>query len=345
MELLERYLQAVRKHLRWRRQDDIIAELRVNLESQLEDKEAELGRPLTDAEAEAWLKQIGPPMQMAARYQPTQYLIGPGLFPTYRYVLRLAIGWCAVIFAIAKTVEIVANGQGAEAVVHAALGLPWVLFVTAAVVTLSFALFERTCAKFPSEFANGAAMGNEWSPAGLPPLERELERRGPRRSRAHAMAEVVVGFLLLAWLLLIPSYPYLLMGPGVIVLAVSPFKLAPVLWQFYWWIVALNALQLGWHVFDLARGTWQQPSPAQHLVFKAAGLIPLVLLLAAPGGAIVVLKHPETDLARSIATLHTINYWVHVGILVIALIATAQLLWDLGQMGMAAWRRREAAMQ
>jgi hypothetical protein len=56
MELLDRYLQAVRKHLPGKRQEDILAELRANLEAQLEDEEAELGRPLTRQEAEAWLK-------------------------------------------------------------------------------------------------------------------------------------------------------------------------------------------------------------------------------------------------------------------------------------------------
>ena len=66
MELLDRYLQAVKRHLPWERQDDIIAELRANLEAQLEDKEAELGRPLTKEEAEQWLKQMGAPIQVAA---------------------------------------------------------------------------------------------------------------------------------------------------------------------------------------------------------------------------------------------------------------------------------------
>ena len=37
MEILERYLQAVKKYLPWQRQDDIIAELRANLEAQIED--------------------------------------------------------------------------------------------------------------------------------------------------------------------------------------------------------------------------------------------------------------------------------------------------------------------
>ena len=61
MDLLDRYLQAVKKHLPWKRQDDILAELRANMESQLEDKEAELGRPLTQGEAEDWLRKMGSP--------------------------------------------------------------------------------------------------------------------------------------------------------------------------------------------------------------------------------------------------------------------------------------------
>jgi hypothetical protein len=54
MERLDRYLLAVRKHLPWQRQDDIIAELRANLEAQLEEKEAALGRPLSPAEMQEW---------------------------------------------------------------------------------------------------------------------------------------------------------------------------------------------------------------------------------------------------------------------------------------------------
>src|ERR1700740_432388 len=106
MELLDRYLQAVKKHLPWKRQDDIIAELRANLESQLEEKEAELGRPLTQSEAEEWLKQIGPPIQMAARYQPQQYLIGPTLFPIYWIVLKLVFFWAVAVYLIVSGVEI-----------------------------------------------------------------------------------------------------------------------------------------------------------------------------------------------------------------------------------------------
>src|SRR5580658_9308636 len=105
MDLLDRYLEAVKKHLPWQRQGDIIDELRANLESQLEEREAALGRPLTKTEAETWLKQLGSPMQMAAHYQPQQYLIGPTIFPIYRHVLKLALSWAAVIYALSTVVR------------------------------------------------------------------------------------------------------------------------------------------------------------------------------------------------------------------------------------------------
>src|SRR6516225_8768751 len=106
MELLDRYLQAVKKHLPWQRQDDIIAELRANLESQLDEREADLGRPLTTAEAEVWIGQLGSPVQMAAHYQPQQYLIGPAIYPVYLYVLRLAGMWTIVIYLIVSTITV-----------------------------------------------------------------------------------------------------------------------------------------------------------------------------------------------------------------------------------------------
>ena len=86
MELLDRYLQAVKKYLPTRRQDDIIAELRANMESQIEDKESELGRPLTQGEMEDLLRKMGSPLKVASRYQSQQYLIGPTFFPMYVYV-------------------------------------------------------------------------------------------------------------------------------------------------------------------------------------------------------------------------------------------------------------------
>jgi hypothetical protein len=341
MELLDRYLQAVRRHLPWLRQDDIIAELRANLEAQLEDKETELGRKLTDAEMEAWLKQLGSPIQVAARYQPQQYLIGPGLFPIYRFVMRLAIGWGVVIYAIAKTVEIVAKGQGADGLVAAIVHLPGMVFINAAVVTLIFAIVERSGAQIPDKFAQGTAMGDDWMRVPAPPYDPRLDGRKKPKTYAQAVIEVIVGWIVLVWLLLVPHYPFLLMGPGVIWLKVSPFQLTPVWWTFYWCVVVLNGAELAWRVIDLLQERWQGPHHTQQLVKQALGLIPLLVVLAAPGRELVVLKNPA-DLTHA-AALAQINLWTWRGFAIIAAITLMQLFWMAGKMSLDAWRRRLAA--
>src|ERR1700687_6362833 len=91
MALLDRYLQAIEFWLPKRQRQDIIAELSEDLRSQIEEKETELGRKLEDAEVEAILKRCGAPLEVASRYRPQQYLIGPALFPVYRFVLAVLL--------------------------------------------------------------------------------------------------------------------------------------------------------------------------------------------------------------------------------------------------------------
>src|ERR1700691_1811340 len=93
MELLNRYLHAVRGWLPKPQQDDIIAELAEDLRSQIEDREAELGHPLDDDGVAAILKRRGNPMLVAAGYLPQRSLIGPVLFPVYQFILVLVILW------------------------------------------------------------------------------------------------------------------------------------------------------------------------------------------------------------------------------------------------------------
>jgi hypothetical protein len=52
VDLLESYLQAVKPLLPRKAHDDILRELSENIRGQMEEKEADLGRPLTDAEQE-----------------------------------------------------------------------------------------------------------------------------------------------------------------------------------------------------------------------------------------------------------------------------------------------------
>jgi len=339
MNLLDRYLEAVKKFLPWDRQDDILAELRANLESQLEDKEAELGRPLRADEVEAWLKQIGPPTQMAARYQPQRYLIGPETFPIYWLVMRLAFLWAIPVYAIVNAVQIATETPNWTAVLQAGLRLPYVLLMAAAWITLVFAALEFMVTRYPAKFQAVTGGYDGWSSNALPDLSLTPSKK--KRTYAHAVAEVIFGIIFLIWLLLVPQHPYVLWGPGAVYLRSSPFQLAPVWFQFYWCVVVLNIFQLGWRCVDLLRGTWRLQRPVQQIVMKAVGLIPLAALLS--GQVWVMLKQPALDQAKYGQTADAINTSVRLSLTLVLVIVTMQLVWEAVGIGLNAYRRRMAA--
>jgi len=346
MELLDRYLQAVKKHLPWQGQDDIMAELRVNLESQLEDKQSALGRPLTTGEAEDWLKEVGPPLQVAARYQPQQFLIGPSVFPTYYFVLRTAFLWTAIVYSIVSAVQIFASGTPSiTAVLEAILRVPVILLNTALWVTLTFAAIEFAFTHYPGLFPAMPGSPANWSPSTLPPLEKGPVFGTTPRSYAHAAAEVVFGCLLLSWLLLIPQHPSFLLGPGAAYLQASPFQLAYIWVLFFWTIIGLNLLQLVWRCVDLWQGTWQSPSPVRPIAFKIFGIVPLLLLLSVRDHVWVFLKHPALDQDRYGEVVDQINQGIYRVLLLICAIVVLQLLWDIGHISVNSYRKHVAAMQ
>ena len=57
----------------------------------MDDEEARLQRPLTDAEIEQILKKYGPPRTVAASYGSYRYLIGPEIFPSYLVAVKIVL--------------------------------------------------------------------------------------------------------------------------------------------------------------------------------------------------------------------------------------------------------------
>jgi hypothetical protein len=215
MELLDRYLHAVRPLLPQAQRDDIIAELSENILSHVEDKEAVLGRPLTEAELEAILKQIGPPFLVAGRYRnlPVQHLIGPVVFPYYWLVMQILLCIFVVPMLIAS-VGLLITGESRHRILPAihqvlAVALPmfgWVTFEFAVldICIARFRLLERWSAK--------------WSPRSLPPIAKNTQSNLHRTS-AHGFIAAIV-FLL--WWLAVPRFPFLIFGPFAAFLKFGP---------------------------------------------------------------------------------------------------------------------------
>jgi len=272
LELVDRYLQSVRFWLpKTQRQDEILAELGEDLRSQIDAREEELTRPLSTDEVAEILKRCGPPMVVAARLGPNSHLIGPTLFPIYWFVLKMVLFWILVpvfVFIVGPATLASTHGDWGAALGNT-IGALWSgLFIAAGIITLIFAILERT--------QHFAAVQCKWDPLKLPPVRQEPHERKP--SLARSVSEVLFGLFGLMWLLLIPNYPALILGPA------HTFLKAGELWHiFYPPIVGLSVYALLRSGLTLARPdlTWLQP--AGELLQGVLTLVLLNFILKAAG--------------------------------------------------------------
>ncbi len=241
-ELVDRYLQAVRFWMpKTRKQEGLLTELGDDLRSQIEDKEAGLGRELTVDEASEILKRCGSPMLVAGRFSPKTYLIGPTLFPIYTFVLKMVLFWILVpVFLFILGPINFANSGSFGAAVGSTVSQLWsALFISAGIVTLVFAILERTQAI--------ADVNCKWDPATLPPLQKNEQKT----SLVKAVCELAFGWIGLIWILLLPNHPFLIFGP-----AATFLKFGPIWHSFYIPIVLLGVFGLMRSGLTLAKPEW-----------------------------------------------------------------------------------------
>jgi hypothetical protein len=228
MQLIERYLQAVKFWLPNEHKQDIVAELSEDLYSQIEEKEAEVGRKLNDNEVEAILKQRGRPVLVANRFLRQEYLIGPVMFPIYIFVLKIValcylLPWALVwvgIMTYSPTYRAEHNGWlGGMGTAWASL---WsITFIAIGLVTVVFAVLEQV--QHRSHFLEN------WNPRKLPPV-----RNTNRIKRSSSIGEIVGNVALIGWVSYLSS-PLLVNRPEIQVL------LSPV-WRYFFWAYLCVAL-------------------------------------------------------------------------------------------------------
>ncbi|HEV2721581.1 MAG TPA: hypothetical protein VG323_16280, partial [Thermoanaerobaculia bacterium] len=189
MELVDRYLQAVKFWLPREQQDDIARELSEDIFSEIEEEERGLGRIMTAAEVEGVLKRRGRPFVVANRYLPQRQLIGPLLFPMYTLVLKL-IGLVYVLPWIIVWTFLLAFVPSYRGHVARDLGTLWSIAVQIfCVVTIIFALQEH--------YFGATKLLTEWDPRRLPAVRKQ--RDANRIARSSSIAEVVCNLLFIGW--------------------------------------------------------------------------------------------------------------------------------------------------
>ncbi len=320
MELLERYLQAVGEHLPARGRADMLAELKANLEAEIEGREEELGRPLTEAEAGQVLEAHGMPVLVAARYGPQHFLIGPALFPFYWYTLKRIFPLVALVYAVVQMAAILlGSDSGADlggrigtAVAH----FPGVALTFWGVVTLGFAVFEHAQGQYFPKLTLP-----RWSVRDLRPVQ-EGEKK--KHVFANGVADLIVSVLIIVWLLGVPDHPYLIIGPGAKVMRGMPFGLTPDWHVFYWQIVGLLSVMLPLKVAILLPSL-RRVRGWLRLAVNALGILILVLMVEV---RTFFVAGSEIS-AENLRSLAGINAGITLGFKVALAISVIKFVWDL----------------
>jgi hypothetical protein len=238
MDLINRYLNAIRRNLPARGADDVVAELGDALASRIEDREAALGRPLTGEEMEKLIKDFGHPWVVAARYRKQQWLIGPDVFPFYFAVVRIvALVIAALLVAVGLAQMLFGDHDPLQVLLQTIGGLSMSLVINIGIVTIVFAVLER--ADFPADHIR------RWNPAQLPDVQDK--QPGPRESAV----EVALSAVFLLWWAGLFSLPYAAGGADF---RIEP---APVFAQLYWPILILAVARLLHNLIQWLRPRWK----------------------------------------------------------------------------------------
>jgi hypothetical protein len=262
MDLLERYLQAVRFLLPKKQQHDVDRELSEDLRSQIEEKEAERGRPLDEDELAALLKRFGHPVVLALRYQQGRYLIGPAVFPLYWFAVRSLLGILAIVHILLPAIFFLLTEEPAGRIVGLFVRFPGVVLPVLAWVTLGFAVLETPVVRSAIERSLSS-----WRPQSLPAIVKEDP------ARPASIGGFVLGVLLSVWLLAGLQFPQLLLGP-----AADYIGFGPIFYRLYvpMALAAAVGIVRGW--VRLSRPHWTRFNRMSGLVVDAMGLVVLYLL-------------------------------------------------------------------
>jgi hypothetical protein len=201
MDMLDRYLQAVKFFLPRSQQEDIIRELSENLLARMQDREEELGRPLDEAEQAAILHEHGHPMLVAGRYRTRQQLIGPTFFPLYILALNMGLGIALLVSIVLAVVMAALSGDPFQRLLETALRFPGRALMVFAWTTLGFAALDYASTRI--------RVAHDWDPRKLPNVISE-EQQIPR---LKTLWELAFTLIYVVWLLLLPRSPWLVLGP------------------------------------------------------------------------------------------------------------------------------------
>ena len=274
MNLLDKYVAELGKHLPRKQRVDIEREIHSTLEDMLEERNQSKGQA-DEAMVMELLKEYGSPREVAAKYKTHQYLIGPRLFPIFEQVLVIVISIVVVASLINLGIGLFKTDLTDLALLSTLGRWSGELFsgLLAAFgnIALIFAIIERTPAikRFEKEFT-------EWDPE-----ELKREPDPDQIDLPDHIAAIIFAFLGMVVLNLYPDLIAIhIVNNGVT--TTTPI-LTPAFFHFLPWINIMGLSQIVFHSYMLSRKDWSVTNRILGIVIYIAGLILAVSILKTPG--------------------------------------------------------------
>jgi len=305
MTPLERYLKNLSKLLPADQREDILRELSEDIQSEMDDKQSELGHPLTEGEQLQILRRRGNPLQVAAGYTNNKgtlafgpQLIGPVLFPFYTRVLRFNLGLTFVIVgaifaALSLSGQPIRTGDLFSNVLLQ-------LFVQLAAVTIIFVFVEKHLSGQPHDW-HAKEFEKTLKTSIRERIDKKIQLQMREVSRFDSISVLTASGVALLWIQSLWAKPFLIFGP-----VAAQITFAPVWHQVYVPIVFIMLATIVRACINLAQPNWVRFRDVAALVLDAAALVVVYILMF--GHTWVVPIDASSSAAQQVASF--VNKWI-----------------------------------
>jgi hypothetical protein len=273
MNLIDKYVAEVGKHLPRKQRADIEKEIRSTLEDMLEERnQASLK---DEAAVVALLKEYGEPRRVAESYIGPRYLIGPRIFPTFELIVKIVMAALlgAGLLGYGVSASITGSFAGPDFLSFLTefwTGLLGGMFSAFGTIVIVFAILERVLPA--SEFEKEE---EKWDPADL---AKEPDPDEVKISDAIAtILFTVIG------LVIFNLYPNVI---GLFFGADGEWTFIPILSKAFFtylpWINLLGVLQIAFNLYQLRERVWTTFTRLCNIVLEVSSIALVIIMLKGP---------------------------------------------------------------
>jgi hypothetical protein len=274
MNLIDKYIAEVGKHLPRKQRADIEKEIRSTLEDMLEERNQ--AGASDEAQVIALLKEYGEPRKVAESYIGPRYLIGPRLLPTFELVLKivLAVVLGAGLVGYAISASITPSFAGTE--FFSFLGQFWAGLLGGMIsafgyVVIVFAILERVLPA--KEFEKDKE--EEWNPADL--------AKEPDPDEVKVSEAIATIIFTVAGLVIFNLYPN---AVGIFFGSDGEWTFIPILSDAFFtylpWINLLGVLQIVFNAYQLRQKMWTLFTRLCNIVIEVGTIALAIVMLSGP---------------------------------------------------------------